>query len=404
MQSISSPTNENRESQSSSAPRGLAVLTESHFFKYAACPHWIWFDHFGDPAKRRPPPAVNELFRATVAANRSAVIRKAFKRYRIREVTATGPEAAFDETLLRMKEGTDVIANGTLCHEHWFGHPDLLLRRRGSSALGLPHYLPALVARGTRAGSLQKLLLAFWATLLENIQGLRPDTGFVIAKDGKREIVPLERVLPRFKETASAIEAILAGSRPAPFLSGGCRESPWFSECVRLAEESKDLTLIAGLNRSVVQSLRAQGILSIDDAHAINPKAILGKASGLTRSALIRIKDQARALLNREVIVHKRYRFPSAKTELFLDLEGDPLRGIDYLIGVLIVDGRGARYQPFFAERPEEEREMWRAFLAWIKKLPLNTRIYHYGHYERQKLGGRRYQNATAAAALSLSF
>jgi len=28
-------------------------LTPSHFYKFFQCPHWIWYDIYGDSSKRR---------------------------------------------------------------------------------------------------------------------------------------------------------------------------------------------------------------------------------------------------------------------------------------------------------------------------------------------------------------
>src|SRR5712692_1940644 len=117
-----SPTNEPHSNPDGADLPDSTLVRESHFFKYAACPHWIWFDLFGDQAKRTPPPPLGQLFQATFATSRRAVIRKALKRQKIREINATRPEDAYAETLMQMKEGGQAIANGTLRHQQWLGH------------------------------------------------------------------------------------------------------------------------------------------------------------------------------------------------------------------------------------------------------------------------------------------
>ncbi len=367
--------------------KSRTVLTENHFFKYTTCPHWIWFDHFGDQAKRRTTAPLGQLFREQFPEDRRAVARRALKRKKIREITVNTQEDGSVQTRARMREGAEIIVDGIVMHAHRLGHPDLLFRQRGVSVFGRYQYIPVAVGRGPHTALLQKILLAFWATLLEEMQGVLPETGIVVTKNGTRETVVIREFLPRFKKLADEITLILAGQKPAPFLSGGCRESPWFSECVRLAEESRDVTLVAGLNRRMVESLRTHGIKTIDDAAAINVETLQGRAPGYTESSLARIKNQARSLLTRTVIVHAVPRLPKTRTEIFLDFEGNPLRDMEYLIGVLITDDRGIRYQSFFAATLLQEEQMWRSFLAWVKKLPANTRVYHYGSYERQKLG-----------------
>lgn len=70
-------------------------------------------------------------------------------------------------------------------------------------------------------------------------------------------------------------------------------------------------------------------------------------------------------------------------------IESYPPVDRDYLFGFWI-DGE---YKAFVADTPEEEKDMWKDFIAWIGQLPERYTVYHYAPYEVTRLTilARRY-------------
>jgi len=66
---------------------------------------------------------------------------------------------------------------------------------------------------------------------------------------------------------------------------------------------------------------------------------------------------------------------------LIIDIESDSLRDVDFMFGVLVVDGANETYHVFTAETPEDEASTWRDFLSFIGEYA-GANIYHYGWYE----------------------
>ncbi len=66
---------------------------------------------------------------------------------------------------------------------------------------------------------------------------------------------------------------------------------------------------------------------------------------------------------------------------LVIDVESDPLRALDYLFGVLVVDGDSQTYHSFLAKKPEDEAKTWQEFLLFLKQYQ-GANLYHYGWYE----------------------
>jgi predicted RecB family nuclease len=101
---------------------------------------------------------------------------------------------------------------------------------------------------------------------------------------------------------------------------------------------------------------------------------------------LVRAKLQARSLVEKTHYFRKPIDLPDVPTEIFFDIESDPIRSHDYLFGFLVRDSLGERYERQIAELPGKEPDMWQDFLHWISRLPENYIVYHFGTFERARL------------------
>ncbi|MDR9405520.1 MAG: TM0106 family RecB-like putative nuclease, partial [Halothece sp. Uz-M2-17] len=78
---------------------------------------------------------------------------------------------------------------------------------------------------------------------------------------------------------------------------------------------------------------------------------------------------------------------PSATREIYFDIEAEPERNLDYLLGVLIVDyqDQTETFYPLIAENPEQEEEIWQQFLELVFLDP-HAPIFHYSKYEAETI------------------
>ncbi|NJO20262.1 MAG: TM0106 family RecB-like putative nuclease [Spirulinaceae cyanobacterium RM2_2_10] len=74
---------------------------------------------------------------------------------------------------------------------------------------------------------------------------------------------------------------------------------------------------------------------------------------------------------------------PSAAIELYFDIEAEPDRNLDFLLGVLVVNHRTGteRFHAFLAEDPSEEPLIWQQFLALLLRYP-GAPVFHFAAYE----------------------
>ncbi len=363
--------------------RTTPVISGSMFFKYDSCPHWVYFDRFGDPERKQKRSKFAEMLIELGLLHEDKVIEG--RDYV--EVKGRGNAARFRQTLELMKQGTGLIYHGLLQAEGMVGEPDLLEKRVDrASVFGHYHYVAVDIKSAERLLDAHKYQLSFYGDLLEKVQGVRPLEGYIL--NGSKMLLgfSLDDFRGAYEAGLAEIRDMLAGRCPPPHLSSGCKQSPWFQECVALAEAANDIALLYNVKEKTLSALRENGVRTVRDAAAMDIDALLEAAPQLARKTLERLVFQARALLEGRHFVRKPIRLPAAAAEYHFDIEGDPLRQVEYLFGFLIRSGEAERYEYFLAEKPEDEEKMWWGFLDWTAKLPEEFVVYHYGTYEKSRL------------------
>ena len=380
-------------------------LTDKMFYKYLRCPHWVYWDIYGKGSDAAESSELLRKIREHEVLEHGEFLGSFGK---VETVPGEGDEEEhFARTLELMKAGSAAIFRGRLIDGMWIGAPDLLRRAKTPngtvSKLGDWLYEPYLI-KNILVGEEKDIRdefrfeLAFYALILEKLQGVRPDTGYVIAADKTVHGVKINSVLEDFHLTLREIENIVNGKKPAPFLSSSCKESPWFGSCVREAEASDDICLIYKIRRTDHAKLYAAGIKTIAELAHTDLDTLETAVPEMSRRKLEMLRRQAIALRDRRMVVIQQPSFAPAP-EYYFDIEGDPLRNLHYLFGLLRVASPKAKgiYSYSLAKNPADEKEAWLGFLELVKKAPAGAPFYHYGTYEKivvalfaEKYGGDR--------------
>ena len=386
----------------------LPVVTPSLFYQYATCPHWIWYDHFGDQSRKEKPAALAEKLLEQGVMHEEEYVKGLIGDGFV-EVSVKDQSKAFAKTVELMRSGVatiyqgsiEAVVDGTL----WRGRPDLLEKRKGKSKLGPHFYVPVDIKSSHSIHKEQQLQLTFYAKILEEIQGVRPKETAIINVDHERiAFAPGSEHLVKAKKITREIVEILNGKKPPLRLASKCKHSPWFKECIRSAEEASDIALIYDLDARAHPALRKAGIETVADA-AKMVVARLPKIPHCSPVELDRIKLQAQSLATNALHWLKKPAIPDAPIRIYFDIEGDPLLDVQYLFGfwiegdpstlrstqgrpegieVATSSGQEAHYKRFLAEKPEDEGKMWREFVDWTATLKPGTfKVYHYADYER---------------------
>ena len=391
------------------------LLRGEHFYKFFQCPHWIWYDIYGDAKQKKHVPPLLEMIYKGKMISGETILKNHKKFEEIKPELFRDLDEAFMATLEMMKQGKNIY-HGVLMSENWVGIPDLLEARPGKSEFGDWEYIVYDAQSSLELRDENKFQLIFYSLILERLQGKRPKEAYVIDPQGNERSFLVEDFVEQFHLTRLQIEKILNGEKPAPFLKSGCKKTPWYSLCMEETKGCNDVSLIYKLSQADQRRLYDISIMTVQDMANADVNDLQTKLEDWPFDKLVRFNNQAKVLISNEPMVTRKPEFPEVKHEVYFDIESDPTRDIDYLLGMVVVtlpdvdlpdadiepafgnqghtrqrdDQRSAEdnigtgaYKYFFAKNKEEEPEIWKQFLDFLVTLE-DFVIYHYAYYERQ--------------------
>ncbi|HTK59898.1 MAG TPA: TM0106 family RecB-like putative nuclease [Candidatus Baltobacteraceae bacterium] len=381
----------------------LPHLTADAFYRYLKCPHWVYWDIFGDPKEKGEVPPMLQKLREDGVLHEKRCVEKmgAFE-----ELPSSGePEELFAMTIEAMRRGAPLIYQGTLLDDVWSGRPDLLRRVETPSKFGAWSYEAVDIKSSREITEAQSYQLVFYALLLKKIQGVKPEALKILNVDGEERSMPIDDAEPGFFEVLDRILAIRAGEKPPLSFMSSCKDSPWFALCKREAEEGDDISLLYKIYKSEAKRLREAGYATLTKLAEADLATLKADVKGVSDHRVERLQLQAQALHGKETLRIDEARLPDAEVELHFDIEGDPMIGVEYLHGLLIREGGTDTYKAFAAEDPADEGRAWTEFCDFIEGYA-GAPIYHYGWYELdaiRRLSNRYGISRKAAIALDPS-
>ncbi len=307
-------------------------------------------------------------------------------------------------TLEAMQRGESLIYSGRIASDDLLGDPDLL-RKEGIG----------YVAGDIKSGSgeegpeddaeLKKhygVQLSLYTDILER-KGLASSRkpfvwdihGEEVAYDldapqGKRNPTTMWTI---YQDTLAQARGIVAGAtRTGPAYSSACKLCHWYTACLIDLEQADDLTLLPDLGRAkrdvMVGEISTASDLAVTDIEGY----IHGKKSafkGIGPGTLRKFQERAKLIKTpgARPYLTAPIDLPFSETELFFDIEVDPMRDVCYLHGFVERHGGDStteRYIAFFAEdvSPEEEERAFAEAWQFIRDRQPCV-IYYYSKYER---------------------
>jgi predicted RecB family nuclease len=307
-------------------------------------------------------------------------------------------------TIEAMERGDELIYSGRIKHGNLLGIPDLLKRDKNG-------YVPGDIKSGAgmegasdlEVGKPKKhyaVQLALYTDILEQTGYLSKRTPFVwdihnreieYNLDDLQGYRDQETLWDYYRDSREEVENIVNQKiKTRPALSAKCKLCHWRSLCKKEIEKSNDLTLIPELGRSTRDKLM-MSVSTVQDMAAVDIK-LLNREIKIPRlgfGTLQKFQTRAKLLSDPESkpVITGRINFPEASTELFFDVETDPMRDLCYLHGFVIrknQDNVTEEYVPFFADHPDEQDEK-EAFAQAVEFIQTNQpcRMYYYSKYER---------------------
>ena len=266
--------------------------------------------------------------------------------------------------------------------------PTILIKRTGKSRFGDWEYMPVNIKLGRRAKPEYKLIAAFHAQLLAIIQKQIPQRSQLILKEHNDYFVNLDIWLNKAQDVVAECLTMLAQQQePEVFISRQrCSLCSWHGYCYQIAKSKQHLSLVPGITPKRYQLMQDIGVDSFASLLEV-PETSL--AIAISDDIARQLKQQVESLKSDRPIVRDSFDLintqpiPTGVFEIYFDIEAEPERQIDYLLGVLLLDRSTGteKFYAFVAEKPEDEGKIWQEFLDFIALYP-DAPIFHYSEYE----------------------
>lgn len=387
-------------------PADHICITPTHLFLYDCQPLWIWYEHFGDPAKKDP----MSSFALKLMEDGVTHEREIIQKYQVTSVENESQQDAIQSTLNLMKKGEPLIYQGALQAEidgvTYLGRPDILKKVEGESKLGNWSYIPVDIKSSSSIKPLQRYQLIIYGWILDVLLKTKTLSGEIINIEGHHLSVDLtiDKDQEKSASMCKAIAEVMRGERPPLTVTSKAKNSPWFKEMLAEAKQKQDISLIYKLDGRAVSALRDMGISTVNQLLSADIEE-LPPIPYAPPDTLRRAQLQAQSLQENRIIWLDEPNFgDEAPLKLFFDIEGSPWQKVEYLFGFLVVGDperklatKHCRYRNvddtpdkyflyFIAETPEREKELWDNFLNWLDVLPSHYQVIHYADYERSHL------------------
>jgi uncharacterized protein len=309
-------------------------------------------------------------------------------------------EAAARTTIEAMRTGAEYIYQAVFLLDGWRGIADFLERVDRPSALGSWSYevLDTKLARHPRPE--HALQLCFYAQAVGRIQGVEPEVAYVVL--GTRERVPirLANVSAYFRRVRSRFQAAILG-RPVtvPYPCEHCALCDFRRQCEDRWRREDHLTRVAGIRRDQVGRFVANGITTLTRLAEAPVETRIPRIHPETFQALheqagLQLESERSGCIGWRALPIENGRGlaalpPRTPGDVIFDLEGHPFfepeRGLEFLFGILLLDGASPRYEPIWARDREGERRALEAFVDLVHvrlaSWP-NLHVYHFASYE----------------------
>lgn len=286
-------------------------------------------------------------------------------------------------TTAGLKQGPPYILDGIWEDDALALHFDGVKRMEGKSKLGDFHYVPVLFHEGRPVKKEQKLLLEVYGMILSGFQGRAP--AFGVIWHGPECNPTRVKLNPDHRKAEQVLRGLrdlmTAGLPPRLVLNDHCPVCEFRQRCHAQAVQEDNITLLRGIGEKEVNRYGRKGISTVTQLSCLFRLRKRGKRVK-TQQRPRSFALQALAVREKKVYILGTPAIPTAGVRMYLDCEGDPERGIVYLIGLTVVDGGEEKHYSFWADNEVEERSIFKQFLDTVAQYP-DFILFYYGSYER---------------------
>ncbi len=385
------------------------VFSPTDLSRYFESKFSSWMDHYeklfensGPLGKihRNPPDDLLSLLKQQGLEHESRVIDREKIKNKFIKIDGESTEEKIKNTISAMGAGFDLIYQGALSSETFFGYADILQKKKGTSSLGEHYYVPYDVKLSSVAKPTAIIQLLTYCDLLKSIQNKIPDEIGVITKDESLHLFSVSsfyHFFCFFRDDFLNFHRYFDPSRqPLPEKTKDHRD--WSIYAKKILHEKDDVALTAKLRATHLEILKQEGIFTLtklSEFEGVKLKGIPDETlTTLKKQAKLQVASKGKRPPLYEVLPHSGRMGLSMLPEqtdddIFFDMEGYPLigkSGLEYLYGFA---NRSRKYETIWAYSTSDEAVSFKKFVELIHVKWMSNRsikIYHYGHYEPSTL------------------
>jgi predicted RecB family nuclease len=231
-----------------------------------------------------------------------------------------------------------------------------------------------------------KLQLAFSIYVLGKYFTKVPSYGRIFyGADFRNLRIKLDKLMPRVHSSVDSIKSFCTQNWNLQMgINSHCQICEFERECLKMAEENDDLSLLSGIDAKKISKLNAKGIFTIHQlSYTFRPRR--RKKNQHRKANPFHPELKALALRDNKVYVIETPNLPDNDVEIYLDIEGIPNENLYYLIGLLINDNGCIKKFSFWADTKENQFDIFFNLMEIVNNYE-NYIIYHYGNYEKKYL------------------
>ncbi|MBN2395306.1 MAG: TM0106 family RecB-like putative nuclease [Candidatus Atribacteria bacterium] len=402
-------------------------ISANMLYNYVQCPHRLYLDQFEDPVMRDPETAFTKLLWENGIDYEKKVVSDMKKPF----LDLSRYMGIEKETRTRkaMNEGIPIIYGGRISTDLLVGEPDLLVKNDHE-------YLPGDIKSGSGLEGESEssegkpklhyaIQMALYVDILQKLHYAKSRKSFIYDIHGRTIMYDLDNSKGRksqltwwevYQNSLETVQKILGQEMITnPSHGGSCKLCHWKSYCIKQLILLKDLTLIPELGRKKRETMVEQVNNLLFFAKKPLSEFISGKKTvfaGISIPTLEKYHARAKLLAKIDKVPYAktRIKLPQTDTELFFDIETDPMHDFCYLHGFVErhhADSSTEKYVPFFVNNLNEKEEE-RIFIdAWhYIKQHFPCTVYYYSPYEKiiwKKLA-RKYPEIITSSELESFF
>lgn len=387
------------------------VFSATDVVNFLECEHLTSLDkiHLETPGERSEDDEFNRIIQEHGLKHERRYL-DSLREARKSVVDVSRPRARLEDqialTSQAIASGPDVVYQAALRSGLFAGYSDFLERVETPSNLGAFSYevVDTKLSRSAKATYL--LQLAFYSSLLAELQGRMPEAMHVVLGDGSRKSYRVADYIRYYhtlrKRFLEAQAREVDATYPTPCAK--CAQCSWAAMCEKTWERDDHLSLVANIRQAQIAKLNASGILTLQSLANMSEGTQVPK---LATQMLKVLRHQAQLQWRERITGEKVVELltpgesdgrgfqrlpPPDEGDLYFDMEGDPLEkdGLEYLFGVGFRKSGDFQFKPFWGHDREQEKQAFESFIDFVgehlRRFP-NAHIYHYASYEKTALG-----------------